>query len=254
MSMRTPFLLVAAVTVSGLVACGGGEAPKPAPSADASKAAAPAAAGTASIKGKIAFEGAPPAAEKVKLSADAKCEAMHKEGLEKQPVKVKDGGLADVLVYVKSGVTGDFPAPAAAVLLDQKGCTYTPHVVAVRVGQPITNKNSDDTLHNIHAHPTENGEFNIGQARQGMEATQTFDKPELKIPVQCDVHPWMRSYIHVLTHPFFAVSAEDGTFEIKGPPAGEYEVEALHPKLEAVTAKVTVKDGEAVTQDITVKG
>lgn len=236
-----------------LVACGGGEAP-PQPSATPAAPAAAAASGSSSVAGKVSFEGTVPPAEKVKLSADPKCVTMHKDGLEKQSIQVSDGGLADVLVYVKSGVAGSYPAPADPALLDQHGCNYTPHVLAVQAGQPIKIRNSDDTLHNIHPRPGVNAEFNIGQPRQGMESTKTFDKPELKIPVGCDVHPWMRAYVHVLNHPFFAVSGVDGTFEIKGLPAGEYEVEAIHEKLEPIVGKVSVKDGEAARLDLTLKG
>ena len=112
----------------------------------------------------------------------------------------------------------------------------------------------DDTLHNIHPRPTTNQEFNIGQPRQGMESTKTFDKAEVPIPVGCDVHPWMRSYIAVLSHPFFAVSKEDGTYEIKGLPAGDYEIEAWHEKLKTQTQKVTVKDGDKAKADFAYKG
>jgi hypothetical protein len=243
-----------------LFACGGEEAAKTEPAAPAagSEAAAPAAgsaaSGSASIAGKVAFEGTPPGPEKIKLTADPKCAAMHKEGLDRQPVKVKDGGVSDVLVYVKTGVTGSYPAPTEPVVLDQQGCDYHPHMLAQVAGQPLKIRNSDDTLHNIHPRPQANTEFNIGQPRKGMESTKTFDKPEMMIPVGCDVHPWMRAYISVLPHPFFAVSKEDGTYEIKGLPAGTYEVEALHPKLKGVTQKVTVKDGEAAKLDLAYKG
>jgi hypothetical protein len=264
MSLRNTLALLAAGMIPLLSACGGGgnettPSSQPAPAANnAPAAAAPAGSGggkgSGSISGHVSFDGTAPAPEKVKLSADAKCAAKHPDGLEKQPVKVKDGKLADVLVYVKSGVSGTYPAPTEAVLLDQNGCTYSPHIVALQVGQPLKIKNSDDTLHNIHPRPEKNPEFNIGQPRQGMEAERKFDQPELKIVVGCDVHPWMRSYIHVLSNPFFAVTKEDGSFEIKGLPAGDYEVEALHEKLPPVTQKISVKDGEAAKLDLTVKG
>ena len=146
-------------------------------------------------------------------------------------------------MYVKSGLTGTYPPPTEAVELDQQGCKYKPHMVALQVGQPLKIQNNDDTLHNIHPRPAVNQEFNIGQPRKGMESTKTFDKKEVMIPVGCDVHPWMRSYISVLDNPFFAVTDEDGKFEIKGLPAGEYEIEAVHEKLKSQTGKITVKDG-----------
>src|SRR5262245_41667277 len=171
MSRRTPLAVLTAF-LPLLVACGGSETkeapPATAAPATTTAAAAPAAGGaTSSITGKIAFAGTVPPAEKVKTSADPKCAAMHKDGLEKQPVMVKDGGLANAFVYLKSGVTGTYPAPATAVVLDQQGCTYHPHIVGLQVGQDITIRNSDDTLHNIHPRPTVNSEFNIGQARKG---------------------------------------------------------------------------------------
>ncbi len=260
MSIRKPLALLTLGTLPFLAACGGGETPKSAapvaeaPKADAAAPAAGASAGTASVSGKISFDGAVPAAEKVKVSADPKCVAMHPNGMEKQTIQVKDGGLASVLVYVKSGASGSYPAPTTPVLIDQKGCTYEPHVVVLQVGQPLEITNSDDTLHNIHPRPTVNAEFNIGQPKQGMKTTKTFDKPEIMFPVGCDVHPWMRAFVAVLSHPFFAVTKEDGSFEIKGLPAGEYEIEAVHEKLKTLTQKVTVKEGEAAKLDLTFKG
>lgn len=256
MSMRS--LAVLSLGVLSFVACGGGEAPKTesAPPAEAPKAAAPAAvsSGSSSVSGKIVFEGTPAPAEKVKLSADAKCAEMHKDGLERQAIKVKDGGLADVLVYVKSGLSGTYPPPSEPVLLDQHGCDYSPHMVAMVVGQQLKIRNSDETLHNIHPRPQANTEFNVGQPRKGMESLKTLDKAEMLIPVGCDVHPWMRAFISVLPNPFFVVTGEDGTFEIKGLPAGEYEIEAAHGKLKTVSAKVAVKDGEAAKLNLTFKG
>jgi hypothetical protein len=265
MIARDSLRLLTACAVVTTMACGG-EAPQPAASptaaAPAAGAASPAAGGapagatgqgSASIAGKISYEGTPPPAEKVKLTADPKCAAMHKEGLQRETIKVKDGGLADALVYVKSGISGSYPAPTEAVLLDQKGCEYTPKMVAMQANQPLKIRNSDDTLHNIHPKPQLNQEFNMGQPRQGMENTKTFDKPETLIPVGCDVHPWMRAHISVLPHPFFAVTKEDGTYEIKGLPAGEYEVEVLHGRVKGATQKVSVKDGESAKLDVSLK-
>ena len=262
MSMRKSLAVVAFAAPLALVACGGGEkqeAPAAAPAttqaaAPGAGAAGGAAKGSASIGGKISFAGTAPAPEKIKVSADPYCQKEHKDGLERKVVDVKDGGLKDVFVYVKSGVTGTYPPPTDAVELDQSGCMYKPHIVALQVGQPLKIKNDDETLHNIHPRPAVNQEFNIGQPRKGMESTKTFDKKEVMIPVGCDVHPWMRSYISVMDNPFFAVTDEDGKFEIKGLPAGEYEIEAVHEKLKSQTGKITVKDGEKATLDLSYKG
>jgi len=260
MSMRKSLAVVAFAAPLALVACGGGEkqeAPAAAPAsttAAAPAADAGAAKGSASIAGKISFAGTAPAAEKIKVSADPYCQKEHKDGLERKVVDVKDGGLKDVFVYVKSGLTGTYPAPTEAVELDQQGCMYKPHMVVLQVGQPLKIKNNDETLHNIHPRPAVNAEFNIGPPRKGMESTKTFDRKEVMIPVGCDVHPWMRSYISVLDNPFYAVTDEDGKFEIKGLPAGEYEIEAVHEKLKSQTGKITVKDGEKATLDLSYKG
>jgi len=210
-------------------------------------------AGSGVISGKVSFSGTAPPTRRVKLAADPRCAAMHKDGLERQPIKVKDGGLADVLVYVKSGIGGSYSAPAEPLLLDQIGCDYEPHIIVLMAGQPLKIRNSDDTLHNIHPRPAVNKEFNIGQPRKGMEATRTLEKPELMIPIGCDVHPWMAAHVSVLTHPFFAVTKEDGSYEIRALPDGEYEVEAVHSQLKSVTGKVSVKDGKVSTLDLTLK-
>jgi hypothetical protein len=264
MSIGNRFAVLVLAAVAVTAACGGGEkqetsAPPPtagaaAPPAADGGAAAPA-AGTETISGKVTFEGTVPPAEKIKLSADPKCVEMHKEGMEKQPIQVKDGGLANVYVYVKSGLPpGNYPAPVEPAVIDQQGCNYSPHIVQMRTGQPLKIKNSDDTLHNIHPRPTVNAEFNIGQPRKGMESTKTFDKKEIMFPVGCDVHPWMRAYISVNDNPFYAVTNEDGTFEIKGLPPGDYEVEAYHEKLKGQTQKVSVKAGAPAKADFAFKG
>ena len=260
MSMRNPLAIVTLAAPLALLACGGGEKQDTASAPASTTAAAPAAAtggaskGSASIAGKISFAGTAPAPEKIKVSADPYCQKEHKDGLERKVVDVTDGGVKDVFVYVKSGVTGTYPPPTEAVELDQTGCMYKPHIIALQVGQPLKIKNDDETLHNIHPRPTLNAEFNIGQPRKGMESTKTFDKKEVMIPVGCDVHPWMRSYIAVMDNPFFAVTDENGKYEIKGLPPGDYEVEAVHEKLKCQTGKISVKDGEKATLDLSYKG
>ncbi len=210
--------------------------------------------GTASVSGKVSFEGTAPAPESVSVANDAVCQALHPKGIERRAIDVRGGGLAHALVYVKSGLRANPPAPTDPAVLDQQGCTYVPPLVVVQVGQPLKIRNSDSTFHNVHTWSTVNAAFNIAQPRKGMESIRTFEKPEVLFPVRCDLHPWMRAVIAVLPHPFHAVTGADGMFTIKGLPAGDYEVEAVHEELKALTAKVTVRDGETARLNLGFKG
>jgi plastocyanin len=157
-------------------------------------------------------------------------------------------------VWVKAGLEGkQLPAPSAPATLDQKGCRYEPHVVGVMVGQELLIRNSDDLLHNIHALPFENKEFNFGQPSKGMEEKKTFAKQEVMVKVKCDVHPWMSAWVGVVAHPCFAVTDATGKFEIKGVPPGKYTVEVWQEKYKSVTADVEVKAGAAATANFEMK-
>lgn len=209
---------------------------------------ATAALGEASITGKIAFDGTPPKPVAIQTSADPNCEAMHEgQPLTSEEVIVNpDGTLRNVFVYVKSGLDGKmFPAPREPVVIDQEGCHYRPHVFGMQAGQPLLIKNSDPTLHNIHAMPKNSKEFNLGQPNKGMQTTRTFANPEVMVHFKCDVHPWMSAYCGVLDNPFYSVTGDDGTFALSKLPAGEYVVEAWHEKYGVQTQTVTVGDKES---------
>lgn len=196
------------------------------------------------IKGRVLVRGTAPAPRRVPVSADTQCQAQHPQGLEHSDFAIASGGLADVLVYLKSGVKGTFPSSAEPVVLDQKGCQYSPAMVALQAGQALTIRNSDATLHNVHFRPALNKEINVGQPRAGMESKRVFSKPEILVPIGCDVHPWMRANLAVLSHPFFAVSAKGGAFAIRNVPPGTYEIEGRHGKLKPVSAMVVVSGAE----------
>jgi len=208
------------------------------------------------VKGSIAFKGTAPAPKKIQTSADPICQQMHPAGIKSEEYVVSPtGGLANVFVYVKSGLEGKtFPAPATPASLTQKGCQYRPHVVGVQVKQPLEIVNEDATLHNLNAQAKSNLPFNIAQPIQGMKTTRTFDKPEVMVPLMCNVHPWMKAYIGVVDHPFFAVSDETGAFVIKGLPAGTYVLEAWHEALGTSDQTITVKEGEAKNVKFTFTG
>ena len=161
---------------------------------------------------------------------------------------VKDGKLGNVFVYVADGLGGrTFPTPTEAVELDQKNCRYHPHVFGLMVGQPMRIVNSDPTLHNIHAIPGTNQEFNTAQPIQGMKIDHVFTAKEEKVivPFKCDVHGWMNAYAGVLDHPYFAVTGEDGKFSIKNLPPGTYKLTAWHEKAGTKTIDITVAAKES---------
>ena len=238
-------LVTALVVVAG---CGGGDgggsgASGGGDSAPAASPVDPATVGHAS--GVVSFTGTAPAMAAIDMSTEAICAAKHSSTPTQETVVVGDGGgLANVFVYVKEGIESlDFPTATDAVVIDQDGCTYRPHVIGVQVGQDFTLRNSDGILHNINASPTENRGFNVSQP-VNMETQRSFPTPEVMVPVRCDVHGWMTSYIGVVDHPYFAVSGPDGSVSLEGLPPGDYVVEAWHEMYGTATQSITVATGE----------
>jgi hypothetical protein len=208
-------------------------------------------AGAATITGKALFEGQTPVAQPVRMEADPVCLSLHTEPVTTEEVVANPNGtLKNVFVYVKEGLSGkSFPAPTTPVLFDQIGCKYEPHVLGVQVNQPFEILNSDGTLHNVHALAKTNKEFNIGMPIKGMKIKKQFTAPEVMVKMKCEVHPWMAAYVGVLDHPFFAVSGDDGSFQIKDLAPGNYVLEAWHEKYGTATQNVTIA-AEGDTQDV----
>jgi hypothetical protein len=234
--------------------CGGG--------ADTSKTAedAPESAGAyqptgeeGSVTGKVNFQGQAPKYKPLSMEADAVCAKKHSGPVYPEQVVANDNGtLRNVFVYVKSGLEGKtFATPDEPVTLDQDGCLYKPHVLGIQARQNLRVVTSDNTAHNIHPLPKVNREWNVSQSPGADPIIQSFSRPEVSIPVKCNQHPWMRAYIHVLSHPFYAVTGEDGTYEIKGLPPGKYEIEAVHEEYAAMTQPVEVAAKQAATSDFT---
>ncbi len=222
-------------------------------------AKAPDMANGATITGTVKLDGAAPANKVIAMDADPVCKNAHSAPVMEDHWIVGDGGVvANAFVYIKDGLGGvAYKGSDAPITLDQNGCQYTPHVFGVTVGQKVIIKNSDKTLHNVHAHGEKNEQFNEGQPAGSPDKEKVMDKPEVMVPIKCDVHGWMNCYAGVLNHPFFAVTGKDGKFEIKGLPAGDLTVSCWHETLdgkgESVDQKVTVAAKDSKTVDFTLK-
>jgi plastocyanin len=199
---------------------------------------------TGTIEGRVLFEGTPPPPRSIAVNSDPTCAAAHPNGFTVEDVRVSDGRLADVFVYVAAGLEDRvFAVPDTPVVIDQRGCWYEPRVAGAEAGQPIVFRSSDDTLHNVHGEPRVSPRWNFGLPRRNAEFTLALRGPEVMVPVRCDVHPWMRLDLGVLTHPFFAVTGTDGSFRLAGVPAGTVTLAAWHPTLARQEQTVTVQAG-----------
>ena len=206
-----------------------------------------------SITGTITFEGKAPKMKPLKVDADPICVANNEIAPKKEWLILDENkGVKNALIFITEGLNIDYSPPEEPVVIDQKGCIYSPHVVGIMAGQQLDILNNDGTLHNIHALPKVNKEFNKAQPRSKKKLSVKFEKPEAPFKIKCDVHPWMGAYIGVFDHPCFAVSGDDGTYIISDLKPGEYVIEAWHEKLGSQTANVTVSDS-AAHQDFTFK-
>ncbi|HEX7898934.1 MAG TPA: carboxypeptidase regulatory-like domain-containing protein [Planctomycetota bacterium] len=212
--------------------------PRPAPSPPVVEATPSA---TGAIWGVVTLMGERPPRKRVKaIEADPACAALHGEALLSDEFVVDaEKRVRWAVVHVVKGL-GErrFEPPTVPVQLEQVGCRYVPHVLGVRVDQPVAIVNRDPLLHNVHGLPFVNREFNFGQLWRS-ENVRAFARPEI-FQVKCDVHPWMSAWLAVFDHPFFAISGEDGVFRIPGLPPGRYEIAAWHEELKTETREVDV--------------
>jgi len=256
--MKGKSLLVFAATIAlavVIISCGGGqqqETPAGAPAAGApaggGKAVDSATAG--SVSGTIKFDGTAPKMRPINMAAEPSCAKEHAGSpATTQDVMVGSGGaLQNVVVYLKGDFSQySFDTSSSPAVIDQKGCQYTPHVVALRVGQPLNVTNSDMTTHNIHPVPMNNREWNQSQPPGSGPLNETFAREEDNppIPVKCNVHPWMKAYIAVVGNPYFQVTGNDGSFNLKNVPPGTYTLTAWHESFGSMDQMVTVSASEA---------
>jgi plastocyanin len=226
------------------------------PTSTSTGAAAPGgkqgALGTATIKGAVNFSGKPVEMKVPKKRKEA--EFCKTKEVKYNAVIVNNGKLQDALVRLSNdSVKGEYKAPTSHAVIDQVDCMYSPRIQGVVSGQEIDIKNSDGTLHNVHTFKGSETWFNQAQPKGSAAVTKELEDTKV-IKFTCDVHPWMRGFVVVNSHPFFAVSGADGSFKIEKVPAGEYTVEAWHPRYGLKTAKVKVEDGKEATADFSYDG
>ena len=225
---------IVALLAVGSSGCGKSEANSSAPGTSAK----PAALGHGVIRGRVMFSGTPPTMAVI----DTKGTCPHAGTIHDESIVVNGNGtLKNVLVFLKD--VKDSPEPSSnPVLLDQVHCTYVPHVLGIQVGQPLVLKSSDDTMHNVHLMCQVNEDVNRGMSGPGELAPMFFKASESPFKVKCDIHPWMTAWIGVFDHPYFAVTGDDGTFEIKNVPAGTYTLAAWQEVLPQQEQQITVSD------------
>jgi plastocyanin len=214
----------------------------------------PATAGA--VSGAIRFTGRKPARKPIDMSNEPACvTAHHGKPYDESLVLNPKGGLANVFIYVKSGLEGKtFETPATPVTIDQNGCWFHPRVLGIQVGQTLNVTNSDPVTHNIHPLAQINREWNHSQGQGDAPLERKFVKPEIMIRVKCNIHSWMHAFIGVVDNPYYAVSAPDGSFAIPNLPPGDYTLEAWHETLGTQDQKITVGPSGKVTADFTFKG
>jgi hypothetical protein len=204
------------------------------------------------VSGRITLQGTPPPPRTIVM--DPTCGKLHTNAPTEADYRVGEAnGLAEVFVYLQGVPEGVGATPEGeAPLLDQQGCLYTPKVFGVLVNQKFKIRNSDALMHNVHAVPKANGEFNFAQPVKGQVNEKSFSKPEVLLRIKCDIHPWMNTFVGVVPHKFFAVTDGKGRFRLpSGLPVGKYTIEAVHPKAGRVAQEITVTAGENKPVELT---
>ena len=216
------------------------------------------AASAGQITGTVKLDGTAPHQKPIDMSKDPSCAqtAGGAPATTENVVVGANGGLANVVVYISQGLTGNEAAtPSQPATIDQKGCQYVPHVVALNVGQHMTVLNSDKTAHNIHPQPSPgggNGQWNKSQIAGSGPIDVAWTNEEVAIPVKCNIHPWMHAYIAVVKGPF-GVSNDSGSFKLDNVPPGAYTLTAWQETYGTQTQNVTVAAGKPAAVSFTFK-
>ena len=216
------------------------------------------AAGEGSITGTVKLSGTAPHMKGIDMSKDPYCVSQHKTPVTMENVMVgSSGGLQNVVLYLSEGLSGSAASAVSSQepTFDQKGCMYTPHVIAVNPDEKYKVTTSDQTTHNIHPLPAPGGGnigWNKSQPPGAPPIENSWKNQEVAISVKCNIHPWMHGW-HVVVRGPYAITDDNGNFTIKNVPAGSYTVTAWQEDLGTQTSKVTVAGGAAAKADFTFK-
>jgi plastocyanin len=209
--------------------------------------------GSAAIEGRVVFDGPPPARRPIRMSSEASCHKPGSSPLSEDLIVSADGGLKNAYVHIISGL-GErvFAPPEAPAVMDQSGCLFVPHLLDVQANQPIEFANGDPVVHNVRAAAEKNRSFNVSMPGNGKRIRRFFSEPEV-VKIRCDIHAWMSAFVAVESHPFHQVTGEDGSFSLRGLPAGSYEVEVWHERLGTQKRQVQLGEGESRKVEIAFK-
>jgi plastocyanin len=257
MKIKLPMLVISTAGLAiALIGCGNKQATNETPAASATAGKSVDAATAGSITGTIKLDGAPPRMKAINMAAEPGCAKEHasQPAMTEDVIAGENGTLQNVIVYLQ-GDFGQyaFVMPTTSATIDQKGCQYHPHILALTANQPLQVINSDPVTHNIHPVPKDNREWNQSQPPGSAPIEQTFARPEVAIPVKCNIHPWMKAYIAVFANPYFQVTGKDGSFDIKNVPPGTYTVTAWHERYGTSEQSVTIRPKESKNVTFTFK-
>jgi hypothetical protein len=198
----------------------------------------------AKVTGTVRALGIAPSTKPMANSTDKACPgAVYQDFI----VLGENNGLANVLVYVKSGLPAQRYLPSdRPVVVNQKGCRYEPHVFAAMIGQPVVFRSEDATLHTVDVHSKNNGEYGITIPAGFKGGAKRFEKEEYMFPLMCSLHPWMLAFGNILPHPYFFVSEGQGRYLINDLPPGTYEIATWHEKLGQQIKTVTIAPEQQV--------
>ena len=202
--------------------------------------------GTISVKGEL------PPNYRIDMAADPVCVKLN-PGAQIDTIMTNQNYLMNAFVYVKGDTLKGyrFEIPDSPVVLQQRNCRFEPHLLGLRVGQPLQIINADPTVHNVHPTPKLNQEWNYSQAPDAPPMVKKFARAEVLIPIKDNQHPWERAFVAVMDHPYFAISDKLGKFEIRGLPAGTYKLVVWHEEFGEQEIEVTLVSGEIRSADFT---